>query len=183
MDAAKTDMHETVVGVYEDHSAAEDAVRRLQKNGIPMENISIIGKKFQTIEKPIGFVPTGTVAREGAMVGAWTGGIFGLLIGAAFLILPGVGPVIVAGPLAAALLSGVEGALAGATFGGLTGALVGLGISRPEAILYEAQVKAGKLLVTVHGSPEQAQRALALFTADNADKSEEVVQPVATTAS
>ena len=66
--------------------AAEGAVRRLQADGIPMQNLSIIGKDFQAVEKPLGFVTTGTVAKEGAQVGAWTGGIFGLLFGAAFLI-------------------------------------------------------------------------------------------------
>jgi hypothetical protein len=96
-------------------------------------------------------VTTGTVVREGAKVGAWAGGIFGLLVGAAFLILPGVGPVIAFCPLSVALLGGLEGALAGAAFGGLTGALVGLGVSKDKAIRYESQVKAGKFLVTLQG--------------------------------
>ena len=61
-------------------------------------------------------VTAGSVAKDGAKVGAWSGGLFGLLIGAAFLILPGVGPVVIAGPLAAASLGGVEGALGGAAF-------------------------------------------------------------------
>jgi hypothetical protein len=46
-----------------------------------MHNLSIIGKDFQAVDRPLGFVTTGTVAREGAKVGAWTGGIFGLLVG------------------------------------------------------------------------------------------------------
>ena len=116
-----------------------------------MRNVSIIGKDFQAVEQPIGFVTTGTVAKDGAKVGAWSGGLFGLLVGAAFLIMPGVGPVIVFGPLAAALLGGAEGALAGAALGGLTGALIGLGVSKDKAIRYESQLKAGKFLVTVQG--------------------------------
>ena len=116
MAATKTDGRVTVIATYPDHASAEDAVRRLQKEGIPMQGLSIVGKDFQTVEKPLGFVTTGTVAKEGVSIGAWTGGIFGLLIGAAFLILPGLGAVVVAGPLAAALLGGVEGALAGAAF-------------------------------------------------------------------
>jgi len=63
------------------------------------------------------------------------------------------GPVVIAGPLAAALLGGVEGALAGAAFGGLTGALVGLGVSKDKAIRYESQLKAGKFLLTLQGRP------------------------------
>src|SRR5207253_6828060 len=149
--------------VYSDHAAAEDAVRRLQAEGIEMKNVSIIGKDFQAVEKPLGFVTAGSVAKDGAKVGAWSGGLFGLLMGAAFLILPGFGPVVIAGPLAAALLGGVEGALAGAAFGGLTGALVGLGVSRDKAIRYESQVKAGKFLVTSRGDGPLIERARSLL--------------------
>ena len=169
MTAIKTDERATVIATYPDHASAEDAVRRLQQEGIPMHNLSIIGKDFQAVDRPLGFVTTGTVAREGAKVGAWTGGIFGLLVGAAFLILAGLGAVVVAGPLAAALLGGVEGALAGAAFGGLTGALVGLGVSKDKAIRYESQVKAGKFLVTMRGDGPQIERARSLFTAGKAE--------------
>jgi hypothetical protein len=179
MAATMTDGQTTVIAVYPDHASAEDAVRRLQKEGIPMQNLSIIGKDFQTVEKPVGFVTTGDVAKSGAKVGAWTGGLFGLLVGAAFLILPGVGPVVIAGPLAAALLGGIEGAMAGAAFGGLTGALVGLGISKDKAIRYESQVKAGKFLVTLRGDGQQTERAKSLLTAGKAESTEVVQAPAA----
>jgi len=172
MAATKNDGRATVIAVYPDHPSAEDAVRRLQKDGIPMQNISIIGKDFQTVEQPLGFVTTGTIAKEGAKVGAWTGGIFGLLVGAAFLILPGVGPVFIFGPLSAALLGGIEGALGGAAFGGLVGALVGLAVPKDSAIRYESQVKAGKFLVTLQADAQQVQRAKSLFTAGKTESVE-----------
>ena len=174
MSATQTDRRATVIATYPDHASAEGAVRRLQQEGIPMQNLSIVGKDFQTVEQPLGFVTTGTVAGAGAQVGAWTGGLFGLLVGAAFLILPGVGPVVIAGPLAAALLGGLEGALAGAAFGGLTGALVGLGISRDKAIRYESQIKAGKFLVTLRGDAAQIERAKSLFNGAKAEATEVV---------
>jgi hypothetical protein len=172
MAPTKTDGRATVIAVYPDHASAEDAVRWLQKDGVPMQDLSIIGKDFQAVEQPLGFVTTGTVAGEGAKVGAWTGGLFGLLLGAAFLILPGVGPVIAFGPLSVALLGGAEGALAGAAFGGLTGALVGLGVSKDKAIRYESQVKAGKFLVTLRGDGPLVERARSLFTAGKAEATE-----------
>src|SRR5581483_3314208 len=135
MAATQTEGLTSVVAVFPDHPSAEEAVRRLQKDGIPMQNVSIIGKVFQVVEKPLGFVTTRSVAKDGARFGAWTGGIFGLLVGAAFLVLPDLGAVVIAGPLTAALLGGAEGAL-----GGLTGALFGLGISKDKAIRYESQV-------------------------------------------
>src|SRR5579864_3113896 len=107
MAASTTVRQGAVLAVYPDHASAEDAVRRPQKEGIPMQNLSIIGKDFQAVEHPLGFVTTGSVAGEGAKVGAWTGGIFGLLVGAAFLMVPGIGAVVVAGPMAAALLGGI----------------------------------------------------------------------------
>ena len=100
-----------MLAVYPDHDSAEDAVKLLQKNGMRMDQLSIVGQDFKTIEKPIGFLTTGSVACDGARVGAWTGGLFGILVGAAFLIVPGVGPLVIVGPLAATLLGGVEGAI------------------------------------------------------------------------
>ncbi|HEV3255788.1 MAG TPA: general stress protein [Gemmataceae bacterium] len=178
MTATKTDGRTTVIATYPDHASAEEAVRRLQKEGIPMQNLSIIGKDFQAVERPLGFVTTGSVAGEGARVGAWTGGIFGLLVGAAFLMVPGIGAVVVAGPMAAALLGGIEGAVAGAAFGGIAGALAGLGVSREKAIRYESEVKAGKFLVTLRGDGPQIERASSLLAGSQAETTE-VVQPKA----
>jgi uncharacterized membrane protein len=149
-----------VVAVFPDHESAEEAVRRLLKEGFEMKDVSIVGRDFQVTEEPIGFVSTSDFAKIGAGTGAWVG----LLVGAAFLVLPGVGPVIIAGPLSAALLGGLEGALAGAALGALSGALVGWGIPKNQALKYEAQVKAGKFLVLARGTPEKIEGAKAILT-------------------
>ena len=73
------------------------------------------------------------------------------------------------GPLAAALLGGVEGALGGAAMGGLTGALVGLGVSKDKAIRYESEVNTGKFLVTLEGDSAQVERAKVLLAAGQAE--------------
>ena len=109
----------SIVAVYPDHDAAEHAVRRLHETGIAMSDLSIVGRDFQTTEEPVGFVSAKDYATAGAATGAWFGGLFGLCIGAAFLILPGIGPVVVAGPLTAAVVAGIEGALAGTALGSL----------------------------------------------------------------
>lgn len=149
----------SVLAVFPDHRSAEKAVRDLQTAGLPMSQLSIIGRDFQTVEKPLGFVTTGTVACQGAKFGAWTGGVFGLLVGAAFLIVPGVGPLIIAGPFAATLLGGIEGAIAGSAFGGLAGAIASLGVSKNDAIRYESEIKAGKFLLTLLGDESQVHLA------------------------
>jgi len=177
MTATKPDDIATVIAVYPDHASAEDAVRELQKQDIPMRNLSIIGKDPGRRETAR-VHHHGPSAKSGAAVGAWTGGFFGLLVGAAFLVLPGIGPVVIAGPLAAALLGSIEGALSGAALGGLAGALVGLGASKDKAIRYESQIKAGKFLVTLQGDATQIQYAKSLFTAGKLETSE-VVQAAA----
>ncbi len=167
----------SIVAVYPDHAAAEQAVRLLHKEGFAMRDLSIVGRDFQTTEEPIGFVSAGDYAAGGASTGAWVGGLFGLLMGAAFLILPGVGPVIVAGPLSAALLGGLEGALAGAALGGLAGGLIGWGVPQDQAIKYETQVKAGKFLVVARGPSDQIAHAKAVLT-PGAPESLDVHDPI-----
>src|SRR5581483_11478438 len=85
-------------------------------------------------------------ATTGATTGGATGGVIGLLAGIGALAIPGVGPLIAAGPIMAAL----AGAGVGGTLGGLTGALVGMGIPEYEAKRYEGRVKEGGILLSVH---------------------------------
>jgi uncharacterized membrane protein len=175
MSQVMTALDSRVVAVYPDHASAEEAVRRLVKEGFAMKDVSIVGRDFQVEEEPIGFVSARDFIGAGAGTGAWVGGLFGLLIGAAFLVLPGVGPVVVAGPLSAALLGGLEGALAGAAMGALSGALVSLGIPKNQALKYETEVKAGKFLVIARGTPDQVERAKVLLSSGK-DEGVEVYQ-------
>jgi len=149
----------SVVAVYSNHPAAEGAVRQLHNAGFARQDLSIVGRDFQVTEEPVGFVSAADYAEAGAKTGACFGGLFGLVVGAAFLILPGVGPIVVAGPLAAAVVAGIEGALAGTALGSLAGALVGWGVPNERALKYETQVKGGKFLVIVRGTEEVVARA------------------------
>src|SRR5580658_5955601 len=159
MSQAETQSASSVVAVYPDHTTAERAVRQLHEAGFALGDLSIVGRDFQVTEEPYGFVSLGDYAKAGAETGAWFGGMFGLFIGVGFLILPGLGLVVVAGPIAAALLAGIEGALAGTALGGLAGALVGWGVPKDRALKYEKQVKGGKFLVLVRSIPEVVARA------------------------
>jgi uncharacterized membrane protein len=148
-----------VVAVYEDHDRMERAVRRLHDEHFDMRDVSIVGRDFQTNNEPVGFVAKGDYVQAGAEIGAFVGGIFALCIGMGFLILPGVGFVIVAGPVAAALLAEIEGMAAGATVGGLVGALVAWGVPRRQAVEYQDHVKSGKFLVLVRGDAQKIEHA------------------------
>jgi hypothetical protein len=155
----------SVVGVYTNLDAAEDAVRKLGEGGFPIQHVSIIAQDLGSEKKIHGFVTACDVAKSSARTGAWVGGIFGLLVGAAFVWVPGVGPLVVAGSLASALLGGLEAAVAGAASAGLLGWLMSLGISKQHIIKYEQHVKAGKYLLIAHGSPDETAKAQQILKA------------------
>ena len=163
MSQVDTSVGMSIVAIYPDHAGAEQGVRQLHEAGFAMSDLSIIGRNFQTTEEPVGFISAGDYATAGAKTGASFGGLLGLVVGSAFLLIPGVGPVVVAGPLAAALLAGIEGAIAGTALGSLAGALVGWDIPKDRALKYETHVKGGKFLVLVRGIPEVIDRARGLL--------------------
>ena len=145
-------------GIYASRAAAEVAVDRLRSAGFSNDDVSVLmadgqGSKDFAAEK-------NTKAPEGAAtgvgVGGAVGGTLGLLAGIGALAIPGVGPLIAAGPIMGALAGlGVGGAV-----GGLVGALVGMGIPEYEAKRYEGRVKDGGILVSVHcDTSEEISRA------------------------
>ena len=159
---------QSVVGVYDTLDRAEAAVRALDQVGFPVTQISILAKDLRDERKVHGYVTACDVSKAGARTGAWVGGIFGLLVGAAFVWVPGVGPLVIAGSLAAALAGGVEGALAGAAAGGILSGLAAWGISKQHILKYEETVKAGKYVVVAHGGPEEVGRAEQVLRASQA---------------
>jgi uncharacterized membrane protein len=149
----------SVVAVYGNIGQAEDAIRKLDKGDFPIKQVSIVTQNLESKKEVHGFVTVGDVAASGAATGAWMGGLFGLLVGAAFVWVPGFGPLLVAGPFAAALLGGIEGVLAGAAGGGLLGSLVGWGVSKEHILKYEETLKGGNYLVIAHGKPGEVAKA------------------------
>jgi hypothetical protein len=143
---------------------ASMVVERLKVAGFSNNDVSVLmpdkhGTKSFAVDNS-------TKAPEGAATGATTGAAVGAglgwLAGIGALAIPGVGPLIAAGPIMAAL----TGAAVGGTVGGLTGALVGMGIPEYEAKRYEAKVHNGNALVSVHSeNPEETARARAIFEA------------------
>lgn len=178
MSQAETPVGSSIVAVYPNHAAAEKAIQQLHEAGFANSDLSIIGRDFQLKEEPVGFVSAADYARAGAATGTSFGGLFGLLVGAAVVLIPGLGPVIVAGPLAAALLAGVEGAIAGTAPGSLAVVLVGWGIPKERALKYETQIEGGKFIVVVRGVPEVVARARSLL-APHTPEHLEVYEPAA----
>ncbi|MEA2671555.1 MAG: hypothetical protein QOG45_1775 [Chloroflexota bacterium] len=153
----------SVIGVYDSMQQVEEALRRLTEAGYPMEKVSIIGKDLQSETEINGFVTARDLAREGARFGAWVGGIFGLLTGAAMFFVPG-GPLFVLGPLA----TGVIGAAEGAVWTAAVGAVLGHFLAKQHIPRFTQHLKAGRYLLVVHGSEDEVQRAQGTLQATGA---------------
>ena len=138
-------MRETVVAMFDNVNDAQAAVRELVDNGFTRENISLVSREgadqYGELLDPLPMDDT----IEGVASGALLGGLTGLVVGLFALAIPGVGPVIAAGPIAAAL----TGAGVGAVTGGLVGALVDLGYDEDTAGYYAEGVRRGSVLVAV----------------------------------
>jgi hypothetical protein len=133
----------TLSRVYDTHSHAREVVAALKAAGIPDSDVSLIANKHVSAEYDD--VDDASAAATGAGIGAVVGGTGGLLAGLGLLAIPGVGPVVAAGWLAATL----AGAAAGAAAGGMVGALVDLGVPERDAEVYSEAVRRGGTLVTV----------------------------------
>src|ERR1700760_461268 len=137
-----------VYGIYATRSGAENGVDALTANGFRSEDISVllqdnVGTKDFAHEKDTK-APEGTTT--GVVAGGVIGGTLGLLAGIGVLAIPGLGPLIAAGPVIAAL----TGVGSGGILGGVIGALVGMGIPEYEAKRYEGRIKEGGILLSVH---------------------------------
>jgi Protein of unknown function (DUF3341) len=137
-----------VFGIYQTHADVEFAVDALRTEGFRNTDVSVLfpenkGTKDFAVEKHTK-APEGTAA--GATTGLVVGGVLGWLAGIGALAIPGVGPLIAAGPIVAVLTGiGVGGAV-----GGIAGALIGMGIPEYEAKRYEGRIKEGGILLSVH---------------------------------
>ena len=155
-------------GIFANRSNAEAAVDQLTLAGFSNQEISaLLSEKVESEEFA---TENQTKAAEGATAGAGVGGIvggaLGLLAGIGALAIPGLGPIIVAGPLMASLAGlGVGGAV-----GGLVGALVGMGIPEFEAKCYDSRVKDGAILLAVHcANSEEVFRAREVLESGGAE--------------
>src|SRR3989338_5542094 len=142
----------TTAGIFATHAAAEQAIRELKAFGVPESDLSYVYVDVAgNMQDAITDTKVGSGAASGATTGAVVGAIAGLVV--ANGILPGLGTLFVAGPLAVALgftgaaATTVAGAATGAAAGGLIGALAGLGVSNDDAMIYEAMVRKGDVLV------------------------------------
>ena len=148
-----------VIATYDTHEKAEEAVRELERSGFDMQKLSIVGKDYQTEEDVVGYYTTGDRMMSWGKTGAFWGGLWGLLFGSAFFLIPGIGPLLAAGPLVGWIIGALEGAVVVGGAGALGAALYSIGISEEDSIEYETQIKAGNYLVIAHGPQDEVTSA------------------------
>src|SRR5579863_1476879 len=149
----------SVVAIYETHSQAEQAVKELQKSGFDMKKMSIVGKDYHTDEHVVGYYNAGDRMKYWGKQGAFWGGIWGMLFGAAFFAIPGIGPILVAGPLVAWIIGALEGAVVVGGLSALGAGLYSIGIPKDSAVKYETALKSNKFLLIAHGTAEEVAKA------------------------
>ena len=171
-------MAKTVVGLFDDFSEAQSVVQDLVNAGFSRDDISIAANQTSSGYTGDGSDLSGTETGTGhavgkdAGIGAGIGGVVGLLVGLGALTIPGIGPVLAAGPLAAALGITVGSTVTGAAIGGVAGGLIGglthIGVPKEHAEYYAEGVRRGGTLVTVSTADDRAQAAVDILDRDGA---------------
>jgi hypothetical protein len=158
-----------VFGIYTTRENLESAIRQLEIGGFRNTDISVLvpenhGSK-DLVHLKSTKAPEGVAAGAGS--GAVIGGTLGWLAGIGALAVPGIGPLLAAGPIVAALAGmGAVGAI-----GGIAGALIGHGIPEYEAKRYEGRVRSGGILMSVHADDQDwVKKAKALLERTGAEQ-------------
>ncbi len=161
-------MTKTVTGLFDTYSDATSAVDQLKAAGISDSDISIVSNNSDGRHKDKD--NDNDVAEDagtGAGIGAAVGGVGGLLTGLGIMAIPGVGPVVAAGWLAATAAGAVAGAVVGGAAGGIVGALTDSGVDERDAHVYAEGVRRGGTLVTAKVDESRSSEAEAILQRSN----------------
>jgi len=149
----------SVVAIYQTHSGAEEAVKELQRGGVDMHKLSIVGKGYHTDEHVVGYYNTGDRMKYWGKMGAFWGGFWGLLFGSALFVIPGIGPILAAGPVVAWIVAALEGAVVVGGVSALGAGLYSIGIPKDSIVKYETALKSDQFLLIAHGTAAEVAKA------------------------
>ncbi len=152
-----------VVGIYNSHVEAEASIKELQQSGFDMKKLSIVGKDYHTEEHVVGYYNTGDRMRVWGKLGAFWGGIWGFVFGSGLFLIPGIGPLVVLGPLVGWIVGALEGAVVVGGLSALGAGLYSIGIPKDSIVQYEAALKSDKFLVIAHGTADEVNKARSIL--------------------
>jgi hypothetical protein len=167
-----TNSNNSVVAIYSSHADAEAAVKELQRAAFDMKKLSIVGRDHHTDEHVVGYYNAGDRMKYWGKQGAFWGGIWGLFFGSAFFLIPGVGPLLVAGPLVGWIVGGLEGAVVVGGLSAIGAGLYSLDIPKNSILRYETALRTGKFVLIAHGTQEETNRAHDIINGTNPEAAE-----------
>ena len=154
-----TTLNNAVVAIYKSRVEVEAGVKELQLSGFDMKKLSIAGRDHYTNEHVVTSHNAVDRMKHWGKMGAFWGGIWGLLFGAAFFFVPGIGPVLVAGPVAAWIVAALEGAVVVGGLSAIGAGLYSIGIPKDSILQYEVALKADRFLLIAHGTTDEVSKA------------------------
>ncbi len=140
-------------------------MKELQHSGFDIRKLSIVGRDFHTEENVVGYYNIGNRMLAWGSRGAFWGGLWGFLFGSAFFLIPGIGPLLVAGPLVGWIIGALEGAVVVGGLSAVGAGLFSLGIPKDSIVRYEEALKTDKFLLVAHGSADETSHAKAVLVA------------------
>lgn len=146
---------QTVVGLFRSREQAEEAIRELRARDFEDMDISLVARDEENRNAGQNLSFDEQNLADGTATGGAIGGLAGLLAGAGALLIPGIGPIIAAGPLA--------GALTGAVTGGIAGGLIDYGIPEEEGERYEQEIQRGSIMVAVEAEEDLEDEVVSVF--------------------
>jgi len=158
----------STVAIFHDHIGAEQAVKELQKAGFDIKKLSLVGKDYHSDEHVVGYYNTGDRMRYWGKLGAFWGGLWGLLFGSAFFFVPGIGPIAVGGPIVSWIIGALQGAAVVGGISAIGAALYSIGIPKDSVLRYETSLKANRFLLVVHGTADEVERASSILQGTDA---------------
>jgi hypothetical protein len=168
----------SVVEVFATHEQAEKAVKALQEAGVDMKSLSIAGKELHSEEHVVGYYNAGDRMKYWGKVGAFWGGVWGLLFGSALFAIPGIGPILVAGPLVGWIVAALEGAVVVGGVSAIGAGLVSIGIPKDSVIKYEVALKSDKFVLIVHGTQDAVYAARIILDGTDSESQDLHCQPL-----
>ena len=132
-----------------------------------MKKLSIVGRDYHTDENVVGYYNAGDRMKYWGKLGAFWGGFWGLLFGSGFFLIPGIGPLLVAGPIVSWIVGALEGAVVVGGLSALGAGLYSMGIPKDSILQYETAVKSGKYIVIAHGSDAETVHAREIISRTN----------------
>ncbi len=159
-----------VVAVYPNHETTQRAVHDLRRAGLDMQKLSIVAREHHTDEHVTAYYNIGERMMYWGKFGAFWDALWGSLLGAAFFAIPGIGAVLVAGPLVGWIVATLEGGAVVSGLSALGAGLYTIGIPKDSAVRYEEAIQADKLVLLAYGTAASVARAREILLAGPAEQ-------------